>query len=163
MRQKGAPGAVELIEVEVTGDTVWQRVFGTEPRRLTPRMVSVAAAPLLDMLGARLPGTPRARLEAIYEERLHRPEYVPAVEGPPYLTSSGEVRLRTTELADTLRVHYAVRRGDMARPLRRVLLPEGYWLSDASDTHLWGVVLDELNVPRIVGRRLIEDEVRDPS
>lgn len=86
---------------------------------------------------------------------MHRPEFVPPVEGPPILASSGEVWLRSTERADTLRAYYVVRRGDVGGDPRRVLLPERLWLNDATRTHVWGVVLDSLERPQVVGRRLV--------
>ncbi len=155
MRQKGVPGAVELIEMSAEGDTVWHRELRFGPRRLTPIMVTEAAQVMLDMLAQRMPDAPKMGLRDIYEEGLYRPEYVPPVEGPPVLTSSGEVWLRTAERSDTLRVHYAVRRGDLSGDPRRVLLPEWLWISDVTATHVWGVMLDSMSVPHIVGRRLV--------
>ncbi len=155
LRQKGAPGEVELIEIGSAGDTVWHRRLQFEPRRLTDRMVDEAAEAMMAMLGQRLPQTPRGRLRQIYDEGLHRPDFLPPVYGPPVLTSSGEVWLRTNEISDTLRVHHVVERGDAGSEPRQVLLPEGMWIYDATETHVWGVRQDALDVPRIVGRRLI--------
>ena len=42
LRQKGPPGEVELIEIESLGDTVWNRRFQLEPRRLTRQMIDQA-------------------------------------------------------------------------------------------------------------------------
>ena len=155
MRLNEVPGAVELIEVSAEGDTVWHRHLRLEPRRLTPRMVTEAIEATLDSWAGVLPEMPRTRLREKYEAALHRPEFVPPVEGPPILASSGEVWLRTTERSDTLRAYYVVRRGDMGGGPRRVLLPERLWLNDATRTHVWGVVLDSLERPQVVGRRLV--------
>ena len=74
------------------------------------------------------------------------------------LTASGEVWLTTFEKSgrsDTLAVYYAVRRGDMTGRPRRVLLPESMSFHDATDTHVWGIWKDSLDVPHVVGRRLV--------
>ena len=155
MRLNEVPGAVELVEVSAEGDTVWHRHLRFEPRRLTPRMVTEATEATLDRWAAVLPEMPRTRLRELYEAALHRPEFVPPVEGPPILASSGEVWLRTTERSDTLRAYYVVRRGDVGGDPRRVLLPERLWLNDATRTHVWGVVPDSLERPHVVGRRLV--------
>ena len=91
----------------------------------------------------------------MYGAALHKPEFVPPVEGPPILASSGEVWLRTTERSDTPRAYYVVRRGDVGGDPRRVLLPERLWLNDATRSHVWGVVPDSLERPHIVGWRLV--------
>lgn len=60
--------------------------------------------------------------------------YIPPVEGKPVLSASGEVWLLSTETADTFSVYYAVGRGTTNEPPRRVLLPEGMYVSDATST-----------------------------
>ena len=155
MRLGEQSGAVELIEVDAEGDTVWHRHLRFEPRRLTRRMVAEVTEVAVNRLAQMVPETPRMRLRDLYEERLYKPEFVPPVEGPPILTASGEVWLRSTERLDTLRVHYAVRRGDWGASYRRVHLPAGLWINDATATHVWGVMSDSLEVPHIVGRRLV--------
>ena len=97
----------------------------------------------------------RQEVRDIYYEALYKPDYLPAAEGRPIPTSSGEIWFRTHEIEDDLRVHYAVRRGDMDEPPRRVLLPDWLRLSDATETHVWGVRRDETEVPQVVGRRLV--------
>ena len=155
MRLDDIPGAVELLEVSAEGDTIWHRRLRFQPRRVTPAMVAEAADAMIDRLAPTVPETPRAKLREIYVEGLYRPEFVPPVEGPPILTSSGEVWLRSTERSDTFRVHHAVRRGTASGNLRRVLLPERLWIGDVTPTHVWGVVPDSLDIPHIVGRRLV--------
>lgn len=153
MRSKGSPGAVELIEVDASGDTVWHRRVELPPRRLTAAMVDEAAEGFLALRVP--PGTPSASLRQGFHDALYQPEYVPPAEGPPILTASREVWIRTPELLDTLRVYYAVPRGDPAGLPRRVLLPEAFWVSDATETHVWGVRWDSMDRPHIVGRRLV--------
>ncbi len=153
--QKGEPGEVELIEFGATGDTVWHRRLEFEPRRLTRQMVDAAAGAMVDVLNQSAPETPRARLRQAFDEGLYRPAFAPPIEGPPILTSTGEVWLRSTELSDTLRAYTVIARGDLSSEPRRVLLPEGMWVHDATETHVWGVSLGVADVPRIVGRRLL--------
>ena len=152
-RRNGAPGVVDLIELNVRGDTLWRRSLSLRPQRLTAERVEAAIASWVDSrasLGQESPGT----LRQAYERVLYRPEYLPAVEGL-FLAASGEVWLETHERLDNLRVFYTVRRDDPAQQPRRILLPDGVWFQDATDTHVWGIRRDELDVPHIVGRRLV--------
>ena len=55
-------------------------------------------------------------------------------------------------------MHYAVRRGDMDEPPRRVLLPEWLRVHDATATHVWGIRRDPMDMQHVVGRRLVELE-----
>ncbi len=151
MRRNEAPGAVELFEVNGEGDTVWHRHLQFEPRRLTSRMVD-------DWMQGRVFPPLRAErmsrqeLRRMYDEALYRPELPAAKEFT--LAASGEVWLATHEVSDTLRTHYAVPRDPGEEP-RRVLLPESLRVSTATATHVWGVRWDSLDVPHIVGRRLL--------
>ena len=88
------------------------------------------------------------------EKAMHLPEYLPAVR-TFHLTSSGHVWMQSHERRDTLSVWYSLERGDNESPPRRVLLPEGFELKDATDTHLWGVWKDELDINYVMGRRLV--------
>ncbi len=155
LRSKGDPGTVELIEVDAGGDTTWhRRVELAAPRRLTSAMVDEGA----EMWVASMSGEsrhPPARLHEAYFDGLYQPEYIPPSEGPPVLTASGEVWIRTPEVLDTLRVYCAVPRGDPDGLLRRVLLPASLWLTDATETHVWGTRWDSLGMPHIIGRRLV--------
>ena len=92
-----------------------------------------------------------------FMEGFYRPEYLPAVDGSPVLTASGEVWLRAFEVSDqdTLRTYYVLRRGDMEDEPRRVLLPEWLRVHDATGTHVWGVWRDSMDRPHVVGRRLV--------
>ena len=74
---------------------------------------------------------------------------------PPVLAASNEIWVRTPQLLDTLRLYFAVPRGDPAALPRRVLVPEWLWVTDATETHVWGVRWDTLGAPHIVGRRLV--------
>ena len=153
MRPKGDPGTVELIEVDATGDTVWHRRVELAPRRLTSDMVDGVAETWLAQRASRV--MPPARLRQAYYDGLYQPEYVPPAEAPPVLTASGEVWIRTPEVLDNLRVYYAVPRGEPAGLLRRVLLPESLWLTDATETHIWGAQWDSIGRPHVIGRRLV--------
>lgn len=155
LRRTGGRGVVELIELNADGDTVWSRLLRFEPLRLTAAMIRERG----DFVVANLtiPGVPPGRLREAWEKGLYKPEYLPAAKGM-VLTASGEVWLTTfesSESSDTLAVSYAVRRGDMTEPPRRVLLPKSISLHDATDTHVWGIWEDSLGVPHVVGRRLV--------
>ena len=87
-------------------------------------------------------------------ETLYRPGHLPGAINLA-LTASGEVWLSTFEELDTLRVFYALRRGDVARGPKRVLLPKWLSVQDVTDTHVWGIWEDDLGLPHVVGRRLV--------
>ena len=89
------------------------------------------------------------------EKSVHVPgDYLPAIKRL-FTASSGQVWLLSHETVDTLNVWYSVERGDDESPPRRVLLPDWFVLLDATDTHVWGVWRDELDINYVVGRRLV--------
>ena len=85
---------------------------------------------------------------------IYAPEVLPALK-VFYLTSSGHIWIQSHEEQDTLSVWYSLERGDSESPPRRVLLPEWFQVMDATDTHVWGVWKDELDISYVVGRRLV--------
>ena len=151
-RRTGGAGVVELIELDADGDTVWLRRLQLEPQRLTSEMIREQGDYLVANIT--IPGVSPLRLRQAWEEGLYKPEYLPAAKSI-LLTASGEVWLTTFERSDTLEVYYALRRGDMSGQPRRVLLPESLSLHDATETHVWGIWKDSLDVPHVVGRRLV--------
>ena len=156
LRMQEGPGAVELIEVSDAGDTVWHRRLQFEPRKLTPGMIEEVAQGMVGTLDGEF-GMSGRDVHDAFMEGLYRPEYLPAVDGSPVLTASGEVWLRGFEVSDrdTLRTYYVLRRGDMEDEPRRVLLPEWLRVDDATGTHVWGVWRDSMDRPHVVGRRLV--------
>lgn len=101
--------------------------------------------------GDRTRQTARDNIEA----SLYLPgEYLPPVKRL-FTASSGQVWLLSHETLDTLNVWYSIERGDTVTPPRRVLLPEWFLVHDATDTHVWGVWKDELDINYVVGRRLV--------
>ncbi|MDE2752078.1 MAG: hypothetical protein OXI83_05825, partial [Gemmatimonadota bacterium] len=155
MRTKGTPGVVELLEVDSDGDTIRHRHLQFEPHRLTARRVAETVNGYVAATADFHAPMSRQQLRALYSEALYSPEYFPAADGQHVLAASGEVWIRTHVLADTLRTHYVVRRGDMNQEPRRVLLPRWLRVHDATDTHVWGVWRDSMGVPYVVGRRLV--------
>ena len=159
-------GEAELFELSgvagegrAVGDTVWRRRLSFEPIRLTAARVEAAVDRMMETYvrrvdegeaGVRVRESARKNIE----ESILVPEYVPAIR--KLLTaSSGQVWLQSYETVDTLRVWYSVERGDTMSPPRRVLLPEWFFVHDATDTHVWGVWKDELDIDYVVGRRLV--------
>ncbi len=151
-RRTGGAGVVELIALDAEGDTAWLRRLEFEPQRLTHEMVREQGDHLVASVA--IPGISPIRLRQAWEEGLYKPEHLPAAKSI-LLTASDEVWLTTYERWDTLAVHYAVRWGDMTGRPRRVLLPESMTLHDATETHVWGIRRDSLDVPHVVGRRLV--------
>lgn len=155
VRRNTEPGQVDLIEVSATGDTVWHRRLRFEPRPLTSEIIEHTTEEIIRDFAASA-DVPLAELRSAYYESLYQPEHIPPVKWKPVLAASGEVWLLSTETADTLSVYHVVGRGTTDEPLRRVLLPGEMYVTDATSTHVWGVLRDETDVPYVVGRRLVE-------
>ena len=152
------PGEAGLLEIGAAGDTVWRRRLKFRPIRLTRAMVDATidrqVVGTLERTEEGDPGFLGGRsAREVAEEALHTPEYLPALRRFT-LASSGHVWLESHESIDTLSVWYSIERGDTESPPRRVLLPEWFRVMDATDTHVWGVWTDELDINYIVGRRL---------
>lgn len=143
------PGETELIEVSAAGDTVWERRIAFDPVRLTRPMVEAA---INDWNSIRDESERPPR--EVVEDALHLPEHLPGVR-TFQLSSSGHVWMQSHEQRDTLSIWYSLERRDDESPPRRVLLPEGFELLDATETHVWGVWKDELDISYVVGRRLV--------
>ena len=161
-------GEAELFELSAVadgersvGDTVWRRRLSFEPMRLTSAMVDAEVDRIAERHVRRVEegeaGTRvRASARKDIEESIHVPgEHLPAVKVLT-MASSGQVWILSHEEAlDTLDVWYSVDRGDDESPPRRVLLPDWLFVLDATDTHVWGVWRDELDINYVVGRRLV--------
>lgn len=152
------PGEAEFLEISATGDTVWRRRLKFRPIRLTRAMLDATidrvVVPTLERTEEGDPGFLGGRsAREVAEDALHAPEHLPALRRFT-LASSGHVWLESHESIDTLKVWYSIERGDTESPPRRVLLPEWFRVMDATDTHVWGVWKNELDINYIVGRRL---------
>jgi len=147
-------GEADLIEVNATGDTVWRRRLELEAAKLSQAMLDATMDSLVDVVMKEME-VGRGRARDLAEEALYAPEYLPSVRSFMLSASSGQVWLRSQERVDTLSVWYSIERGDTVMPPRRVLLPESIVLTDATETHVWGVWKDQLDVSHVVGRRLV--------
>ena len=151
----GPPGALDLLELNADGDTLWKRRLQFEPLKLTPEWVEevmdIVKAPDFPLFGF----SRAEQLEYLkaFEETLYKPEYLPPAQSF-FVSAADEVWIRTFERSDTLRVYYTIPRDDMSTAPRRVLLPESFSPHDATATHVWGTRDDLLGVPYVVGRKL---------
>ena len=161
------PGEAELFELAAAahetrspGDTVWRRRLQFEPIRLTPAMIEAAIDRLVKTYVTRAAeGEAGTRTRQSARDDIQASVQVPGEHLPAvkklFTASSGQVWLLSHETLDTLSVWYSVERGDTVSPPRRVLLPEWFLVHDATDTHVWGVWEDELDINYVVGRRLV--------
>ena len=154
-------GELELLEVAPVNDTTWRRRLSLEPVPIPQDSVAAYADALAERLVSRSASTahPLSRRQAtsLVNDALHAPEYYPPADFAR-IASTGELWLRTPASVDTLRVWYAVGRGDTPSARRRVLLPAGFVARDATDTHVWGVRRDSLGISYIEGRKLVLQE-----
>ena len=160
-------GEAELLELSAVadgersvGDTVWHRRLAFEPLRLTPAMVDAAIDRIAERHVTRVEeGEAGIRVRASAREDIERSIHVPGEHLPAVkvltTASSGQLWILSHETLDTLDVWYSVERGDDESPPRRVLLPDWFFVLDATDTHVWGVWRDELDINYVVGRRLV--------
>lgn len=167
VRRKGGAGLVEVLEVATSGDTLWRRQYTVAPIPITSEVLERYAdlhTEMVESFVARmqggLSGAGDLRKKAV--EAMYVPEsgYLPPVRRL-VLSSSGHVwlRIRTQPEADTLREWYSFPRGgDVESPARKVLLPSGFRIMDATDTHVWGTWRDSLDIPYVVGRRLVRQK-----
>ena len=151
-------GEAEIVEVAATGDTVWRRRLEFGPVRLTRQMLEAELHWFVEGVSAFVEESPAGNggqsAAGLIEEALYVPDYLPPTKGF-FLTSSGHIWLQSHEQQDTLSVWYSLERGHSESPPRRVLLPDWFQALDATDTHVWGVWKDELDINYVVGRRLV--------
>ena len=155
VRRKGAPGTVEVIEIRATGDTLRHRRLSLPAvpvsRELAESVIEEAVARLRPT--AEEHGLDAAQLRRLAEDALHVPSHFPAVYAV-VPTASGEVWLKTPEIADGLAVWYSIQRGDSDAPPRRVLLPSTFRLHDAFGDHVWGFSEERSQPRHVLGLRL---------
>ena len=141
-------GRVALTEINADGDTLWrQRILMPS---VSPTSESVAS--LVDAFVQSLVQSGGKRDQIV--DALYIPDLLTVVRKPRG-TASGEVWLNSVEARDSGVVWYAVRRGPDSTDVRAVLLPRGFSLLDATDTHVWGIETDELGVNYVAGRRIV--------
>ena len=156
-RAGGPPGSLDLLELNADGDTLWERRLQFEPLKLTQEWVQEVVD---RFTGPEFQFSMFSRAEQLkyveaFEETLYKPEYLPAAKSF-FLAASDDVWIKTFERSDTLRVYYAIPRGDAYGEPRRVLLPESFGAADATATHVWGDSgTIPWAVPYVVGRRLV--------
>ena len=123
----------------MTGDTLRHRQFPLPAVPVSGERAESAVEGAMARLrsSAEQHGLDAGQLRRLAEDALHIPSHLPAVNAV-VPTASGEIWLRTPEVADGLAVWYAIPRGDTDAPPRRVLLPSTFKLQDAFGDHVWG-------------------------
>ena len=157
LRRNRGGGTVELMEIEVAGDTLWRRRVSPSPVTLDPgtlaTFVDRVARQYAEQLGGgeERPAATEA-IRAAIEEAIHVPDPLPGATSL-FGSNSHEIWFEGYQRRDTLSLWHAIRRDGAGG--RRVLLPSGFRAMDATDSHVWGVRRDELGVEYVVGRRLV--------
>lgn len=152
--QELPPGALELMEISMTGDTVWTRQIRLPPVPIedyeVDSVVNQAASVFASWSGDSVP-SPILRQRV--RSALIVPEAWPVTYGIRPMPN-GEIWFRPAR-SPTPGTWYAVRRGETDGPIRRISLPESFNPRDVTDTHVWGTRTDELGVQYVVGRRWV--------
>ena len=154
VRRNTGVGVLEMVEVDAAGDTVWHRGLAVAPLELNDERVEQFATGLAEVLSGGPHDISVRKARELAAEAIYVPEYLPAATALT-LASSGQVWLRGWEEGDTLRAWYSIDRGDMTSAPRKVLVPEWFWIMDATESHVWGVWTDSFDIPYVVGRRLV--------
>lgn len=156
VRRNAAGGAVEIFEVSAPGDTAWHRRFLLPTVPLASERAEAAIEKNLSMAASagESGGLTLAEVRPIVEDAMYIPSHLPTVVAV-VATASGEVWLKTPEVAQDKSVWYAVTRGDGDAPARRVLLPSTFKLQDAFNEHVWGISEEPSQPRRVVGLRLV--------
>ena len=155
VRRNGVAGAVEAFEVVAPGDTLWHRRFQVPAVPLASDSAETAIAKNLAMAASAGDGEglTRAEVRRIVVDAMYIPSHLPTVVAV-VATASGEVWLKTSEVAHGKSAWYSVTRGDDIAPVRRVLLPSTFELQDASGEHVWGISEEPSQPRRVAGLRL---------
>ena len=155
VRRNLGGGEVELVEIMANGDTAWHERLSPPPVRMTHRQVEdhidLTARQLVEKVS---PDVPYRVMRAAVRKALHVPDPLPGARRV-FGTHSGEIWFRGITRDDSLFVWYAVARGEDEPGVRKVLVPRSVRVTDATETHVWGVRTDELGTHYVVGRRLI--------
>ena len=160
MRKNVAPGTIQLVEMSSVGDTVWQQQLLRPPIQFLPEVLEDYAEGLAQALVSQTRGSgfslshKNAR-EAV-DDALYLPDFYPAADNLRPM-ATGDVWFDTFEKTgvDTLETWYALRRGQDASGLRKILLPTSIFPFAATDTHVWGVRRDTLGINYVTGLRLV--------
>ncbi len=149
-RSPGPPPVVlELIEVSISGDTLWTRQIHLPPIPVTENEIEAAVDEVPPFLAD---GTPAEMKDAVRDAMII-PEYWPATLGIR-LMSNGEIWFRPAGKDDS-GIWYAVRKRVDEGPIRRIVVPESFRPLDANASHVWGVRTDDLGVQYVAGLRLV--------
>ncbi len=148
------PGLVELIEISTEGDTLWARTVQLPPIPLTEAQIEAEVDEWADMIAATM-GTANASpmLKSRLRTAWHKPEHWPPIR-LIRLMSNGEIWFAPLGL-DSAGVWYAVRKGAVDGPIKRITVPESFQPLDVTATHVWGIRRDELDVGYVTGLRLL--------
>ena len=155
VRRNLGGGELELVEIMANGDTAWHQHLSPPAVSMSHRQVEghidLTARQLVEQVA---PDVPYRVMRAAVQEALHVPDPLPGARRA-LGTHSGEIWFRGIAQDDSLFVWYAVPRGADESRVRKVLVPRSVRVTDATETHVWGVRTDELGTNYVVGRRLI--------
>ncbi len=156
LRRNLGGGTVEVVEMDVGGDTLWHRRVSPSPVTLDPatldRYIDQVAGQYAAFGGGEEQSAMVEALRESIEQAIHVPDPLP---GATRLFGSGwgEIWFQGYQRQDSLAVWHAIRRDGSGG--RRVLLPTGFRAMDATDSHVWGFRRDGMGLEYVMGRRLV--------
>ncbi len=160
VRRSGSAGEVRVIEIAPDGDTAFNARFGVPSvplgRERAEEAISEKSRSVARMLSRARDTLPSSEVRRMVEDALYLPTHLaPVTAVVP--TASGEVWLRAREtVGGESAVWYVLDRHRAQAPPRRVLLPDGFALRDATRTHVWGLRRGADFSGQVEGRRRIQ-------
>lgn len=158
VRRNLRDGGVRVLELTLSGDTVRSIPMSLPAVRLqrdqVDQVVEATSLRIVSAFGQTSHPVSMEDGRRMAKEALHLPSILPAVTAA-VLTASGALWVRSSELADSTVVWYAIDRQDPGSVARRILLPKWFQLRDATRTHVWGLLTDARMSSQLHGRRII--------
>lgn len=160
----GAPTVFRVTQVTFDGDTIFSRTYPYAPRPIDPAMVDSIAGEWAERLTRfPIPGSPTAAtIEKWFRDALYLPDHHPPV-SDAFLGHDGTIWLKREPRGDDA-VDWLVLAYD-GEPIGTIALPGRLTVMAATRDAVWGMELDDLDVPYIVryGVRLAGDGATDRS
>lgn len=145
------PGALQLLDISLDGDTLWHRQVQPPRIPVTADDIEAAVEEQALFLGLDSGSVPFMLRRAIRNSFIV-PSHWPATY-EIRLMSNGEIWFQPAG-HENPGMWYAVRKGQDG-PIRSVVLPERFRPLDVNATHVWGIRRDELDVQYVAGLRMV--------
>ena len=147
-----SPVAMHLLKVTASGDTVVSIDIPYQPKPLLPEIFETVLAELAERLVGSGPfGSTSAAKETI-REAVYRPAHLPPA-SDLVVAQDGRVLIRREDLGEP-QTKWDVLSPEGV-PVARINMPASARVRFATNTHIWTIELDELDVPYVARYRIL--------